>query len=149
VPCIFCVAVLLIIGALTSEGVDQIEAKLRSKAEDGEVRRTVESESVVKFDLTVSVDSEPVPVAVTVFKDPRRVRIQVLTHELSPEEVEQLEDELAEVLDAEIVDRSDPAHEAGADHAAEHAASGKREARPRRPTERRPMNEGVAPRRKR
>jgi hypothetical protein len=121
-PCIFCIAVLMLVaGALTSEHLDEVEEKLRDKAEDEEVRRTVDTESVAKFELTVRVGSKSAPVAVTVFKDHRRVRIQVLTHELTAEEVEELEDELAEALDAEIVDRADPAHEASEEHEAEHA----------------------------
>lgn len=121
-PCIFCIAVLaLVAGALTSERLDEVEEKLRDKAEDEDVRRTVDTESVARFELTVRVGSKSAPVAVTVFKDHKRVRIQVLTHELTAQEVEELEEELAEALDAEIVDRSDPAHEASAEHRAEHA----------------------------
>lgn len=125
-PCIFCIAVLMLVaGALTSEHLDDVEERLRGKAEDEEVRRTVDTESVAKFELTVRVGSKSAPVAVTVFKDHRRVRIQVLTHELTAEEVEELEDELVEALDAEVVDRSDPAHEASEEHRAEHAAAAK------------------------
>lgn len=128
-PCIFCIAVLMLVaGALTSEHLDEVEEKLRDKADDQEVRRTVDTESVAKFELTVRVGSKSAPVAVTVFKDHRRVRIQVLTHELTAEEVEELEDELAEALDAEIVDRADPAHEESEDHEAEHAEDEKDQA---------------------
>ncbi|HEX2038727.1 MAG TPA: hypothetical protein VHF47_03225 [Acidimicrobiales bacterium] len=127
-PCIFCIAVLVLVaGALTSEHLDEVEEKLRDKAEGEEVRRTVDTESVAKFELAVRVGSKSAPVAVTVFKDHRRVRIQVLTHDLTAEEVEELEDELAEALDAEVVDRSDPAHEAGEEHEAEPAADEEKE----------------------
>jgi hypothetical protein len=107
-PCIFCIAVfMLVAGALTAEQLDEVEGKLADKADGGRVRRSVDSDSVARFELTVKVGSKAVPVAVTVFKEHRRIRIQVLSHDLDPQEVEELEDELAEALDAEIVDRQD------------------------------------------
>jgi DNA-binding protein YbaB len=116
-PCIFCIAVfMLIAGALTAAQVDEVESKLADKAEGGSVRRTVDSESVAKFELSARVGDKAVPVAVTVFKEHGRVRIQVLTHELKPEEVEALEDELAEALGAEVVDRQDGSTEHAHDH---------------------------------
>jgi hypothetical protein len=131
-PCIFCIAVLVLVtGALTSEHLDEVEDKLRDKADDEEVRRTVDTDSVAKFELTVRVGSKAAPVAVTVFKDHRRARIQVLTHELTAEEVEELEDKLAEALDAEVVDRADPAHEASDEHEAEHADKDEKKKRER------------------
>jgi DNA-binding protein YbaB len=116
-PCIFCIAVfLLIAGALTAEQVDKVEEQLADKAEGGRVRRTVDSDSVAKIELKARIGAKSVPVAVTVFKEHRRVRIQVLTHDLTPEEVEQLEDELAEALGAEVVDRHDGSGEHEHDH---------------------------------
>jgi hypothetical protein len=126
--CIFCIAVLLIVGgALTAAKLDDIEVKLTEVAKGEQVHRTVETDSVVKFELTVQVGPKDAPVAVTIYKDHRRVRIQILTHDLTPEEVEALEDKLAEALEAEIVDRSDPVHEASPEHAAEHAREAERE----------------------
>jgi hypothetical protein len=126
--CIFCIAVLAIVaGALTTAHLDEMEANLAEKAKDNNVKRTVDSDSVTKFDLVVRVGGKDAPVAVTIYKAHKRVRIQILTHELSREEVEQLEDELAEALGAEIVDRSDPEHEASAQHEAEHAAQAEAE----------------------
>lgn len=123
--CIFCIAVLMIVaGALTAASLDQIEEKLADKA-DGGVKRVSDTESVARFELTVDVDGKKAPVAVTLYKEHSRARIQVLTHELSPEEVERLEDELAEAIGAEIVDRSSPeGHELedGAHDAAERSA---------------------------
>ena len=106
--CIFCIAVLMIVaGALTAASLDQIEEQLADKA-DGEVNRVSDTESVVRFELTVDVSGRKAPVAITLYKEHGRARIQVLTHELTPEEVERLEDELAEAIGAEIVDRSSP-----------------------------------------
>ena len=110
--CIFCIAVLAIVaGALTAAGVDEIEEQLADKAA-GEVRRVSDTESVVRFELTVEVGGKEAPAAVTLYKEHSRVRIQILTHELTPEEAEQLEDELAEAVGAKIVDRSSPEGEA-------------------------------------
>jgi hypothetical protein len=149
VPCIFCIAVLaLVAGALTSERLDEVEEKLRDKADDEKVRRTVDTESVARFELTVRVGSKSAPVAVTVFKDHKRVRIQVLTHELTAQEVEELEEELADALDAEIVDRSDPAHEASDEHRAEHAEEEREEAE-KAPAERVSEQERERPRHRR
>jgi len=117
VVCIFCIAVLMIIaGALTAASLDEIEEQLADKA-DGEVSRVSDTESVARFELTVDVSGKKAPVAVTLYKKHRRARIQVLTHELTPDEVERLEDELAEALGAEIVDRSSPE---GAEHTEAH-----------------------------
>jgi hypothetical protein len=46
-------------------------------------------------------------VAITVYKDWGRVRIQLLTHALSREQVEALENRIAELLGLRIVNRSD------------------------------------------
>ena len=112
--CIFCIAVLAIVaGALTAAGVEEIEEQLADKGA-GEVQRVSDTESVVRFELTVEVGRKTAPVAVTLYKEHSRVRIQILTHDLTPEEVEKLEDELAEAIGAKIVDRSSPdgvAHE--------------------------------------
>lgn len=112
--CIFCIAVLAIVaGALTAAGVEEIEEQLADKAA-GEVHRVSDTESVVRFELTVEVGPKAAPVAVTLYKEHSRVRIQILTHDLTPEEAETLEDELAEAIGAKIVDRSSPegaAHE--------------------------------------
>lgn len=106
--CIFCIAVLAIVaGALTAASVDQIEEQLGEKA-DGEVQRVSDTESVARFELTVDVGGKKAPVAVTLYKEHSRARIQVLTHDLAPEEAEKLEDELAEAIGAKIVDRSSP-----------------------------------------
>ena len=106
--CIFCIAVLAIVaGALTAASLDSIEERLADKA-SGEVRRVSDTESVARFELAVDVDRKKAPVAVTVYKEHGRVRIQILTHELTPEEAERLEDELAGAIGADIVDRSSP-----------------------------------------
>ncbi len=117
--CIFCIAVLAIVaGALTAAGVDDIEEQLADEA-DGEVRRVSDTESVARFELTVDVGRKKAPVAVTLYKEHSRVRIQILTHELTPEEAETLEDELADAIGATILDRSSPEGEEPAEPTAE------------------------------
>ena len=116
--CIFCIAVLAIVaGALTAASVEEIEEQLADK---GEVKRVSDTESVARFELTVEVGRKEAPVAVTLYKEHSRVRIQILTHELMPGEAEKLEDELAEAIGATIVDRSSPEGEAHEEPAHEH-----------------------------
>ena len=111
--CIFCIAVLAIVaGALTAASGDEIEEQLAEKA-DGEVQRVSDTESVARLELTVDVGGTKAPVAVTLYKEHSRARIQILTHDLTPEEAEKLEDELAEAIGAKIVDRSSPEGEEG------------------------------------
>ena len=106
--CIFCIAVLVIVaGALTAASLDQVEEQLAEVA-TGDVSRVSDTESVARFELTVDVSGKKAPAAVTIYKEHGRARIQVLTHELTPEEAERLEDLLAEAIGAEIVDRSSP-----------------------------------------
>ena len=117
--CIFCIAVLAIVaGALTAAGVDEIEERLADK---GEVKRVSDTESVARLELTVEVGRKEAPVAVTLYKEHSRVRIQILTHELTPEEAEKLEDALAEAIGATIVDRSSPEGESHEEPAHGHA----------------------------
>jgi hypothetical protein len=128
VVCIFCIAILAIVaGALTAGSLDQIEEQLADKA-DGEVHRVSDTESVARFELTVDVSGKKAPVAVTLYKEHSRARIQVLTHALTPEEVEKLEDELAEAIGAKIVDRSN-AQDEDRKHAQEHAEEADRTAK--------------------
>ena len=121
--CIFCIAVLAIVaGALTAASVDEIEEQLAEKA-DGEVQRVSDTESVARFELTVDVNGKEVPVAVTLYKEHSRARIQILTHDLTPEEAERLEDELAETIGAKVVDRSSPEGETHEEPAPEPAGA--------------------------
>ena len=114
--CFFCIAILtLVAGAIAASTVDEIEENLDEKAVDG-VKRVADTESVARFELTVQVDHKKAPVVVTVYKDHARVRIQILTHDLSPEQIKRVQDELAEALEAEIVDRSSPDTEEHEDH---------------------------------
>ena len=105
--CIFCIAVLaMVAGALTAASIDQAEEQLTGLATDG-VRRVSDTESVARFELTMDVSGKSAPVALTLYKEHGRARIQVLTHALTPEEVQRLEDQLAEAIGAKVVERED------------------------------------------
>jgi hypothetical protein len=116
-PCIFCLAVFgLVAGAVTAAVLDRMEEQLETVAA-GPVERTVDTESTAVYQTAVSAPEvpgtrkvaagKPVPVRVTVYKKHRRVRVQVMTHDISRAEAEALEDTLADALDLDIVDRSD------------------------------------------
>lgn len=116
-PCIFCLAVFaLFVGAITTAVLDHMQSRLDAVAM-APVTRAVDSESVTRFDAVVACpqvpgrDSgragRPIPVSVTVYKKHKRVRIQVMTHDLSRDEAEAIENMLADALELRIVDRSD------------------------------------------
>jgi hypothetical protein len=108
VVCFFCIAVFtLLAGAVSAATLDTVEDQLAAKASDG-VRRVSDTDSMARFELDVDVDGRNAPVAVTVYKEHARVRIQVLTHELTREQIERIEDELAKAVEADVVDRSNP-----------------------------------------
>lgn len=114
-PCIFCIAVfVLLASAVTTSVLDQLEASL-TKVAASPVQRTTDTGSVTRFEfgvvppgLKLPRDTEPaVPVAVTVYKQERRVRIQVLTHALPRPMAEAVEDYIATTAGLRILQRSD------------------------------------------
>ena len=134
--CIFCIAVFLIAAsAVTAATLDQMEDKLQEAAAEP-VERETDTESVTVWNATFKVGRKDAPVVITVYKDYGRVRIQVLTHELSRDQIEELENRIAELLGLKIVDRSSAedeepvrdAHEADADAEAEANEPEEREA---------------------
>ena len=105
-PCIFCLAVLaLLAGAVTASWLDVSEERLGERA-TGPVTRTRETESVCVWDLQAAVDGTTTAVTVTVYKDEKRVRIQIHSHDLDDDQLRRLEDELAALLEAEITERA-------------------------------------------
>ena len=106
-PCIFCIAVFLIAASVvTAATVDQLEERLEGATAEP-VERAADTESVTVWNASFQVGRKASPVAITVYKQWGRVRIQVLTHELGREQVEELENRIAELLGLRIVDRSD------------------------------------------
>lgn len=111
-PCIFCTAVFIALaGQVTTAVIDQMQQRLEQHAK-GQVRKTVDTQSVSKFELDVPAAGKDVPVAVTVLKEAKRVRIQVLTHDIARPDAEKLENQLADVLQVKIVERSSAETEA-------------------------------------
>jgi hypothetical protein len=108
-PCIFCLAVFaLFAGAITEVVLDQMEARLASVASEP-VSRTADSASVLVLQTGVRLpgSARSIPVSVTIYKKHRRIRIQVLTHDITRAEAEAIEDLIARTLELRIVDRSD------------------------------------------
>lgn len=113
-PCILCIAVFaMLAGAITTTVLDLMASRLTELAV-GPVQKTSDTESVTRFDFEVAppvsshgASVEAVPVAVTVLKDHKRVRIQVLTHAISRATAEEIEDRIAAALDLRIVSRQD------------------------------------------
>lgn len=154
-PCIFCIAVFLIAASVvTAATVDELEQRLE-EATSEPVERAADTESVTLWNATFSVGRKAAPVAITVYKQWSRVRIQLLTHDLSREQVEELQNRIAELLGLRIVDRSgaqdeEPVREA--QEAEAEAAARAEEARPgdagpdeRQPAERREAGRVPAP----
>ena len=111
-PCIFCIAVgFAVAGAVGAATVDGLIERLKGRAK-GPVRKVTESESVAKVELDVEAEGKQVPVAVTVFKESGRVRIQLLNHALGRPEAEKLQNQIADLLDVRIVERSTEEEEA-------------------------------------
>ena len=114
-PCIFCLAVFaMLAGAVTTLVLDQMEQRLAAVTL-GPPERVVDTASTARFDARVACPpvagggraGRPIPVSVTVYKKYKRVRIQVMTHDLTRAEAEAVEDLVARALDLDIVDRSD------------------------------------------
>jgi hypothetical protein len=144
VPCIFCIAVFLIAATvITAATVDKLEDRLE-EATSEPVERAADTESVTVWNATFQVGRHTAPVVITVYKDWGRVRIQVLTHALSREQVEELQRRIAELLGLRIVDRSDEQDEEPVREA--QAAEAEARAEQPQPAERQPAERPEAPR---
>jgi hypothetical protein len=117
VPCFFCIcaigiAATLIVPAL----VDRLDSQLRTAAED--LRKVKETSSMVMWTGTFAFVTpagirKQAATKVTIYKASKRARIQVLTHELPHDEVHCLQDVIANLLEATVVDRVDGTGQAG------------------------------------
>jgi len=97
---------MVVAGTIAASAIDQMQSALQAKSGEP-VTKTVDSDSVAKLETSFRVEGKVAPVAVTIYKTSGRARIQVLTHDLSPQGVRGLQDEIALALGARIVDRSD------------------------------------------
>jgi hypothetical protein len=115
-PCFFCIcaigiAATLIVPAL----VDRLDSQLRTAADD--LRNVKETNSIVMWTGTFSFVTptglrKQAATNVTIYKASKRARIQVLTHELPHDEVHCLQDVIANLLGATVLDRVDGTGEA-------------------------------------
>jgi hypothetical protein len=112
--CLFCIAVFAVaMAAVTSATVDELQERLDQAATEPAERET-DTGSVTVWRASFAVDDRVVPVVITLYKDHARVRIQVLTHELTRAQLDGLEERIADALGLRIVERSDPDEEAAA-----------------------------------
>ncbi len=109
--CFFCIVVLAAVAAsLVASGLEALEARLEAAAA-GPLRRTVDSDSVVRFETEWAIGKKRTGVVITVFKQTQRARIQILSHSLTRAEAAQVEDQIATALEATVVERSNPSDE--------------------------------------
>jgi hypothetical protein len=107
-PCIFCIAVFLtLVGAVTAGVLDSLEERLDGKTATP-VKRIAESDSMARMEFSMAVGRKTTPVVLTVFKHAKRVRIQIMSHDITRDEAQDLQNRLADLLELRIVERSDP-----------------------------------------
>lgn len=128
--CIVCLATLAAVGF--SAGVaaaEWLDNKLADRAENGQVVRETESVVTWRGDFKATRDDgseKSVGVTLYIYKDSGRAKLHIEDHSLTQSEAERLEDEIMELLDAEIEDRRYPEHgplPEGAEHVHEDEAS--------------------------
>lgn len=109
--CIFCMAAIMMIGAsLSAVALGNLESQLIQKKGVTEVKRSVDTESTVMWKANVMVKvpkmgAKQVPVAIHLYKPHNRIRIQILTHEVSQAEAEAVQDIICNALDARVISR--------------------------------------------
>jgi hypothetical protein len=136
--CFFCIATIaLISGAVGATALEGIRAALEQLAKHG-VTLADDTPSTQRLELEVAVPDvasgterekpgaapATVPVAVTVYKKHSRVRVQVLTHDVTRREAEAVQDAVVAAAGLTLVHRSD-VHEQDVVHeAVERLAAG-------------------------
>jgi hypothetical protein len=128
VPCFFCLAVFMMLaGAVTTSVIEALRANVATVATTPPAI-TADSATMARIELTVAGPRNlQVPVNMTVYKKQQRIRIQVMTHDVSRDEARAVQELVARAAGLQIIGGSDPAsealvHETLAAHAAEHAA---------------------------
>ena len=110
-PCWFCIAAVgLAATVIVPALVDRTEASLRSAAED--LRRVKETQSMVMWTgtfrfTTPAGEVKTAATTVTIYKASKRARIQCLTHDLPHDDVHALQDFVANLIGATVLDRTD------------------------------------------
>jgi len=117
--CFFCVAAgVLVATGIAGAAVDAVASALEAVASRGDVRKTDETSTQVRYEMSVPAavagaglpPQAHVPVVVTVYPRHQRVRVQVLTHDVDRRQAEAVQDVVVRALGATVVHRSD-AHE--------------------------------------
>lgn len=129
--CFFCVAAgVLVATGVAGTAVDAVSSALEKVAARGQVRKTDQTATQVRYEMDVPGESagkglEPgvvVPVVVTLYPRHQRVRVQVLTHDVDRRQAEAVQDVVVGALGATVVHRSD-AHEHDVVHHAQEMLS--------------------------
>jgi hypothetical protein len=112
--CIFCMAALVMIGAsLSAVVLGNLENQLVSTRGVSEVRRSVDTASTAMWHANViaRVSNRPakqVPVAIHLYKQHKRIRIQILTHNISQAQAEAVQDLICQAFEARVISRHFP-----------------------------------------
>lgn len=118
--CFFCIATIaLVAGAMGTGTIEAIRAGLEQLSRDG-VKVTDDTASTQRLELAVEVPEaarsrtapvpaaeRAVPVAVTLYKKHGRVRVQVLTHDVTRAQAEAVQDTVLKAAGLTLVHRSD------------------------------------------
>lgn len=116
--CIFCMAALLMMGAsLSAVALGNMESRLALTSNVSEVRRSVDTASTIIWyaNVMVRIPNRPakkIPVAIHLYKQHKRLRVQILTHDLSQAEAEAVQDVVCRALDARVISRHFPSEAA-------------------------------------
>lgn len=103
--CVFC-----IVAVPPSSGRDDPGLLLDSKLGSGGVglTRALDTESVGLWRGRLAAGGPPVSVTITLYKHARRVRAQIITHELSNVDQGRLEDAIVRMVNGNLVSRHSP-----------------------------------------
>jgi hypothetical protein len=107
-------AALVMIGAsLSAVVLGNLENQLASTKGVSEVRRSVDTASTAMWyaNVMTRVPNRPakqVPVAIHLYKQHKRMRIQILTHDISQAEAEAVQDVICQAFDARVISRHFP-----------------------------------------
>lgn len=136
--CFFCIATIaLISGAVGATALEGIRAALEQLAKNG-VKVADDTPSTQRLELEVTVPEvgpaeerdQPgaapatVPVAVTIYKKHSRVRVQVLTHDVTRREAEAVQNAVVAAAGLTLVHRSDRHEQDVVHEAVERLAAG-------------------------
>jgi hypothetical protein len=136
--CIFCMAALVMIGAsLSAVVLGNMENQLVSTKGVSQVRRSVDTESTVMWqaNVMIRVPNRPVkevPIAVHLYKQYKRMRIQILTHGISQAEAEAVQDVICQAFEARVISRHFPSEAAFAENDSQQQVPQRQTADPRK-----------------